>query len=168
MGHGGGLDGVVARAHHYAANGFAAVDAPGHGDRPDLGALVARFTLVLTEQAVPEWRSVLDGLLKLDGIGGGVGYCGLSLLATEPRITAGVLGLFGLFGLAEVAGRVTVPVEFVLQWDDPMVPRERGAGPVRRAGVGGEDAAREPGWARGVPAFEVDSSARVFTRHLIA
>ena len=51
---------------------------------------------------------------------------GVPLVAAEPRIRAAVLGLMGYETLAEPAARITVPVEFILQWDDEIVPRESG------------------------------------------
>ena len=147
LGHGGGQHkkaaGVLARARQYAACGFAAaaIDAPGHGDRPPverhqrlmadirqrvadgeaLGPHMAGYNVVLAAQAVPEWQATLDALLELDGITGPGGYWGISmgggigvlLVAAEPRIGAGVLGLAGHETLLEAAGRISVPVEFV-------------------------------------------------------
>src|SRR6266853_1064974 len=68
----------------------------------------------------------------LSGRGGYVGFWGVSLgsaigvplVAAEPRITAAVFGLAGHETLAEAAARVTVPVEFLLQRDDELVPRD--------------------------------------------
>ena len=85
-GHNGGLHKrlprLVARARHYAAEyGFAvaAIDAPGHGDRPrsavdeqaradlrrameageSVDEIVDAFIVPLVERAVPEWRTTL-------------------------------------------------------------------------------------------------------------
>jgi pimeloyl-ACP methyl ester carboxylesterase len=161
LGHGGGqhkrVQGLVARAHRYVtAHGFAvaAIDAPGHGDRPrtereerfaagirermaagePIGPEIARDNAGRAERAVPEWRATLDALQELDcvGSGGPVGFWGVSLgsaigvpfAAAEPRVTAAVFGLAGHETLAEAAARVTVPVEFLLQWDDELVPRD--------------------------------------------
>jgi dienelactone hydrolase len=204
LGHGGGqhkkAPGLVARAHFYVrACGFAvaAIDAPGHGDRPrteqdersvavirervaagePLGPQIARYNAALAARAVPEWQATLDALQELDcvGAGGPVGFWGVSmgsgigvpLVAAEPRITAAVFGLAGGETLAEAAARITVPVEFLLQWDDEVVPRDSGLA------LFGAFASREktlhanPGRHVGVPAFELESSARFFTRHLI-
>ncbi|MET1074578.1 MAG: alpha/beta hydrolase, partial [Umezawaea sp.] len=87
--HGGGqhkrAPGVLGRARRFAtACGFhaAALDAPGHGDRPrtaadeehvaalrqarasgePIGPIVARLHLDLAARAVPEWRAALDAL----------------------------------------------------------------------------------------------------------
>jgi hypothetical protein len=85
MGHGGGqhkqAPGIVARARRFVAEcGFAvaAVDVPGHGDRPkdeeydqiatqnrarvaageELAPLIASFQALVARQTVPEWRAV--------------------------------------------------------------------------------------------------------------
>src|SRR5712691_8347298 len=133
----------------------AAIDAPGWGGRPTpaqyepfnaeieeltaagkpLGDAFARRGVVVAELAIPEWQATIDALTQLDWIGPGpIGYHGLSLgsaigvplVAAERRITAAILGLMGHETLAEPAARITVPVEFVLQWDDELVPRESG------------------------------------------
>src|SRR5690349_15989584 len=128
MGHNGGLHKrfprLVARARHYAAEyGFAtaAIDAPGHGDRPrsaadersradlrramaagePIGEIVDAMIIPLVERAVPEWRTTLDALLSLPEIGGGVGYegmttIGIGLAEVEPRLSAAVLVAGGL------------------------------------------------------------------------
>lgn len=51
----------------------------------------------------------------------------MPFVAAEPRVRAAVLGLGG--GAAttatETAARITVPIEFLIQWDDERVPREQ-------------------------------------------
>jgi pimeloyl-ACP methyl ester carboxylesterase len=204
LGHGGGqhkkVQGMVARAHRYVtACGFAvaAIDVPGHGDRPrtqqderfaagirermaagePIGPQIARYNTELSVRAVPEWRSTLDALQGLDCIGedGPVGFWGVSmgtavgvpLVAAEPRITAAVFGLAGHETLAEAAARVTVPVEFLLQWDDELVPRDSGLALFDAFASRKKTLHANPGRHAGVPAFELDSSERFFTRHLV-
>jgi dienelactone hydrolase len=174
----------------------AAIDAPAHGDRPPteqqqrlvagirervaagepIGAHVALYNTELAARAVPEWRVTLDGLQELDyiGAGGPVGYWGVSmgsgigvpLVAAEPRITAAVFGLVGHETLAEAAALVTVPVEFLLQWDDELVPRASGLALFDVFASAEKTLHANPGRHAGVPPFELDSSARFFTRHL--
>jgi alpha-beta hydrolase superfamily lysophospholipase len=166
MGHGGGLHkktpAQAARARHcVTAHGFtvAAIDAPGHGDRPrtsvderaraDLRQAMAagdtervesisvRYGTALAERAVPEWQATLDALQQLPeigaeapiGYGGGITLgtgIGIPLTAIEPRITAAIFG--GGFvvdeALIEAARRITVPVQFLLPWDDEHVDRQ--------------------------------------------
>lgn len=203
LGHGGGqhkkAPGVVARAHRYVtALGFsvAAIDAPGHGDRPrtaederfavgmrarmaagePVGPYIARQNVRLAARAVPEWRATLDALQQVDCVGGGgpVGYWGVSLgcaigvpfAAADPRITAAVLGLAGGAGLAEAAARVSMPVEFLLQWDDELVPRDEGLALFDAFASREKTLHANLGGHMGVPAFEMASSERFFARHL--
>jgi mannose-6-phosphate isomerase-like protein (cupin superfamily) len=100
----------------------------------DPGALVAGMHGHLAPQAVADWQAALTAVQRLDQVGAGpVGYRGMSmgcglgvpLIAAEPRIRAAVLGLLGVHGLAEDAARITVPVRFLVQWDDRMVPRDQ-------------------------------------------
>jgi dienelactone hydrolase len=166
MGHGGGQDkktpAQASRARRYVtAYGYtvAAIDAPGHGDRPrtadddqaraDLrdammagdvervASISVRYGISLAERAVPEWQETLDALQKLPEIGteAAIGYgggitlgtaIGIPLTATDARITAAIFG--GGFvvhdGLIEAARRITVPIQFLLPWDDEHVDRQ--------------------------------------------
>jgi dienelactone hydrolase len=175
----------------------AAIDAPGHGDQEKseqdersmavireraaagepLGPQISRHNAALAARAVPEWVATLDALQELDAVGAGgpVGFWGLSMgagigvpfVAADQRITAAVFGIAGGETLVEAAARITVPVEYLLQWDDEVVPRESGLA------LFGAFASREktlhanPGPHMGVPAFEMDSSERFFARHLV-
>jgi dienelactone hydrolase len=172
-----------------------AIDAPGHGDRPKTAELDRAFTemrtraaagepmfplvaglhSLLAEQSVPEWRSVLDAAAELDYVGAGpVGYLGMSLgcglgvplVAAEPRIRATVLGLFGALGLAGAAARITVPVQFVMQWDDERVPRQEGLALFDAFASAEKTLHANPGKHGDVPAFETESSLGFFARHL--
>jgi len=176
----------------------AAIDAPGWSDRPvpaeyepfnaeieeltaagkPLGDAFARRGVVAAKLAIPEWQATIDALTGLDwiGAGGRVGYWGLSLgsaigvplVAAEPRISAAVLGLMGHETLGESAAQITVPVEFVLQWDDEIVPRESGLALFDAIGSAEKTLHANPGRHMDVPMFEVDSSERFFARHLAA
>ncbi|MFF5187507.1 dienelactone hydrolase family protein [Streptomyces sp. NPDC000345] len=173
----------------------AAIDAPHHGDRPknerflrlaggmrtrmaageDPTELVAAMHDLLAGQAVADWQAVLTAVQELDHVGTGpVGYhgvsmgCGLGvpLLAAEPRVRAAVLGLLGVHGLAETAARLTVPVLFLLQWDDTRVPREHALALFDALGSTEKTLHANPGDHGGVPAFETDEALRFFARHL--
>ena len=131
---------------------------------------------MLAERAVPEWRAVLDALQGLDVVGpdGPVGYYGVSLgtrigvplAAAEPRITAAVFGLADREALAEAAARISIPVEFLLQWDDELVPREAGLALFDAFASAEKTLHANPGRHGEVPAFELDSTERFFARHL--
>lgn len=129
-------------------------------------------------QAVPEWRATLDELCRLDvvGQGGPVGYWGVSmgtitgvpLVAEEPRITAAVFGLAGLMSdaFAQAAAAITVPVEFVFQWDDELVEREAGITLFDAFGSAEKTMHVNPGGHLGIPMFERVGWERFFARHL--
>jgi pimeloyl-ACP methyl ester carboxylesterase len=174
------------------------IDAPGHGDRPrtegdqqfvarlrelmaagqPVGPHVTRHNAELAAQAVPEWQSVLDALRKdaRQADGGPVGYWGVSLgtaiglplAAAEPRIGAAVFGCLGHETLTEAAARVTVPVEFLLQWDDALVPRESGLALFDALASPEKSLHANSGDHLAVPRFELDSAERFFLRHLTA
>ena len=178
----------------YAA---AAIDAPGWGGRPvpseyepfnaeieelsaagkPLGDAFARRGVVAAALAIPEWQAAIDALTGLDWIGAGapIGYWGVSLgsaigvplVAAEPRIKAAVLGLMGHETLAALAARITVPVEFVLQWDDEIVPRDAGLALFGAIGSAEKTLHANPGAHNATPGFEIDSSERFFARHLL-
>lgn len=200
MGHGGGqhkkAPGILTRARHFVtACGFAvaAIDAPGHGDRPlteaeqreyaDLQRRIVAGQVAGPElmqagaeraaRALPEWIAVLDALQAAGHTAGPVGYWGVSmgavvgvpLAAAEPRIVAAVFGLVG-DALAEAAGRVTVPIEFLLQWDDELVSRASGLALFDAFGSAEKTLHANPGRHGALPAFELDSSASFFRRRL--
>jgi len=201
MGHGGGqhkkAPGVVARSRRLVTEcGFAvaAVDVPGHGDRPkdeaydriatenkarvdagaELAPLLASFHELVARQTVPEWRAVLDAVQELDLVGAGpVGYWGVSLgcglgvpfVAGEPRVRAAVLGLGGAAS-AETAAQITVPVEFLVQWDDERVPRAQSLALFDAFASAEKTLHANPGKHGEIPAFELDSTLRFFARHL--
>jgi dienelactone hydrolase len=172
-----------------------AVDVTGHGDRPrdeefdriatehqarmdageDLASLIADFQALVAGPTVVEWRAVLDAVQKLDHVGAGpVGYWGLSLgcglgvpfVAAEPRVRAAVLGLAGAVVSAETAARITVPVKFLVQWDDERVPRAESLALFDAFASTQKTLHANPGKHGDIPAFELDSAVRFFARHL--
>ena len=199
-GHNGGLHKrlprLVARARHYAAEyGFAvaAIDAPGHGDRPrsavdeqaradlrrameagePVDEIVDAFIVPLAERAVPEWRTTLDALLSLPEIAGPVGYegmtaIGIRLALVEPRISAVNFFAQGFVPgtLREEARQVTIPLQFLLQWDDEGNDRQLALDLFDTFGTKEKTLHANLGGHAGVPWFETDDAARFFTRHL--
>ncbi|MCX4622100.1 MULTISPECIES: dienelactone hydrolase family protein [Streptomyces] len=172
-----------------------AVDVPAHGDRPkdegldriasenrdrvaageELAPLIAEFQARVARRTVPEWRAVLDAVQEADHVGPGpVGYWGVSLgcglgvpfVAAEPRVRAAVLGLGGALATAEAAARITVPVEFLVQWDDERVPRSQSLALFDAFASAEKTLHANPGAHAELPAHELDSSVRFFTRHL--
>jgi dienelactone hydrolase len=174
----------------------AAIDAPGHGSRPRtaydeeeisemhramaarelVGPTVVRYNKYLARQAVPEWRAALDALQKLPEIGadGPVGYYGINLgtaigvplAACEPRIAAAVFGQFWPESLIGPARKITVPIEFVLQWDDEHIPRQSGLDLFDAFASAQKTLHANRGAHKELPRFEADSAVRFFVRHL--
>jgi pimeloyl-ACP methyl ester carboxylesterase len=174
----------------------AVIDAPGHGDRqrttydeqevaalrkvqaagePE-GPIVVRYNARLAELAVPEWQATLDALQELPEIGadGPVGYVGIGLgtaigvplVAVEPRITAAVFVSTWPDVLMEEARRITVPIEFDLQWDDERIPREAGLALFDAFASKEKTLHANAGKHLELPRFEADSAVRFFARHL--
>ena len=146
----------------------------------DLGGLVARQNERIAKIAVPEWQGTIDGLRSLVPLPSSfpVGYIGLSmsgdigihLAAVEPRIEACVIGLVGLgtnsLSLARAAGKVAIPVEFVVQWDDELVSRESSLALFDRLASGEKSLHANTGGHSEVPAYEREGWPHFFTRHL--
>lgn len=126
------------------------IDAPGHGERggaqsrsPEYYALW-KDAQVMTDHAVADWKRVLTALLATGMFDADrVGWSGMSMgsligvpyVAAEPRIRAAALGLCGLRGetpsrsnagevLAAAAPNITVPLAFMVQWDDERFERD--------------------------------------------
>lgn len=174
----------------------AVIDAPGHGDRPRTaqdereiaelraaqaagepeGPVVVRYNARLAELAVPEWRATLDALQELPEIDaeGPVGYVGISLgtaigvplVADEPRITAAVFGMMWPDALVGTARRITVPVEFAMQWDNERIPREASLALFDAFASKEKTLHANAGTHFEMPRFEADSATRFLARHL--
>jgi hypothetical protein len=203
-GHTGGMHkkapGLVASALHSVTTcGFtvAAIDAPGHGDRPrnlqdqrwaeaihqalaagePIAPIVIDYNMSLAERAVPEWQATLDALLALPEIDvdAPVGYGGVSLgvvtglmlTPIESRIAAVSFG--GVFvddALIEAAGKITVPVEYRIPWDDKEFDRTSGVALFDAFASKEKTLHAHSGKHYPVPEYERDSSDRFFARHL--
>jgi dienelactone hydrolase len=132
-------------------------------------------------RAIPEWNAALDTALAFDFVGsdGPIGYWGVSMgtaigvpfVAQQSRITAAVFGLGGLGRpnsepLAAAARRITIPLEFVLQWDDAGVDRAGGIALFEAFGSAEKSLHANPGGHLEIPAYEGASWERFFVRHL--
>ncbi len=200
LGHPGGLDTMYPRladrALRAAADGFAAatIELPGSGDRPRLPDLeqartdlrralaagepvdeiVDRLILPLVEEAVPEWRAVLDALLSRPEIGGPVGYSGgvlaigIRLAVVEQRISAAgfFAGSYVPAAMFEEARQITIPVHVLLQWDDEGNDRQLALDLFDAFGSTEKTLYANMGGHTGVPGFAGDDAARFFARHL--
>ena len=133
----------LATAHGIAT---VAIDQPGCGDREGAAqeqarrrqmtveeAIASLWTRELVEELIGDWKSTLDRLDTDYDLGEhGVGYWGLSggttfglpLVASEPRITAAILGLNGDVPLMRAfAPDVTCPVLYMMNLDDRFMSR---------------------------------------------
>jgi pimeloyl-ACP methyl ester carboxylesterase len=174
----------------------AVIDAPGHGERPrtphdereidamqramaagePVGPIVVRYNAHLAERALPEWRATLDALQELPeiGAGGPVGWFGLNMgtaigvpfVAADARITAAVFGMFWHDPLAETARRITIPVEFAMQWDDEHIPRQSGLALFDAFASTEKSLHANAGAHKELPRFETESAVRFLARHL--
>ena len=133
----------------------------------------------LAAQAVPEWQVALDTALACFAPAvDSVGYWGLSqgtwigvpLLAEEKRFTCAVLGLAHLHPdhvtLRRAAQRLTVPLRFAFQWDDPIRSRDYGIALFTAFGSSDKSMHINPGGHTAIPATEADSWDAFFQRHL--
>ncbi|MFI6287433.1 dienelactone hydrolase family protein [Streptomyces sp. NPDC051018] len=190
-----GADRLVARARHGAAYGYAVatIDAAGCGDRPlspadeqaradlrramragePVDEILESLVGSLVERAVPEWRITLDALLTLPEVGGPVGYSGwtavgIRLAAVEPRIAAAGFFAGGYVPHAqrEEARQITIPLLFLLQWDDEGNPRQRALDLFDAFGSKAKTLHANVGGHTGTPWFEVEDGNRFFARHL--
>ncbi|MEV0114145.1 alpha/beta hydrolase [Streptomyces sp. NPDC050844] len=190
-----GADRLVARARHAAAHGYAvaSIDAAGCGDRPRSAAdeqaradlrravqagepvdeIFESFIGPLVDKAVPDWRTTLDALLALPEIGGPVGYSGwtavgIRLAVAEPRIAAAGLFAGGYVPHAqrEEARQVTIPLLFLLQWDDEGNPRQRALDLFDAFGSKQKTLHANLGGHTGTPWFEGEDGIRFYDRHL--
>ncbi|MEC3919166.1 dienelactone hydrolase family protein [Nocardia sp. CDC160] len=188
---------VARAHHYVTNGGFmvAAIDAPGHGARSQTGRgqqLLAairdkvsvdkptasdlrRYNAELAARAIPDWQATLDALLAAGETTGPVGYWGVSLgaalgirlLVAEPRITAAVLGLAQGSALLALAESITIPIEFLLQWDDEFVSRERGLALFDAFASVEKTLHANTGRHNEMPSFEMEGSQRFFSRHLL-
>ena len=201
MGHGGGLHkrspGLVARARQAVLrDGFAvaAIDAPGHGERPrsaedrrrvdamqaaraagqSMAAIIADYNGSLAERAVPEWQATIDALRALPEIGvdAPIGYSGMTLAsaigiplaAAERRISAAIFGgVFVYEAITRAAKQVTIPIEFLLPWNDEEIDRESGLSLFDAFGSPDKTLHTFPGSHFIAPVQRIDT--RFFARH---
>ncbi|WP_420749651.1 alpha/beta hydrolase [Rhodococcus sp. O3] len=201
-GHSGGMHkkapGLVAGAlHGVTAHGFtvAAIDAPGHGDRPrnvedqrwveaihsartegkPIAPIVAEYNMSLAERAVPEWQATLDALQALPEIGdeAPIGYGGMNLgvvtgvmwAAVEPRIAA--LGFGGVF-VNEALIEAARKVTTPVECRIPWDEKEfdNASGVALFDAFASKEKALHAYTGRRTPEYERDSSARFFAHHL--
>lgn len=137
--------------------------------------IIAPYNGSLAERAVPEWRMTIDALQSLPEIGAEapIGYSGMTtasaigipLVVAEPRIRAAIFGgVFVYDALLEAARRVTIPIEFLLPWDDPEIDRALGLALFDAFASQEKTLHAFPGSHFHVPATRIDT--RFFARQL--
>ncbi len=180
------------RHHRFAC---VSIDNPGHGERateadlarirslqpgqplPPIDPERLRELAGRVARAVGEWRTVLDAVQQVEGVGAGpVGWWGLSMgtaigvpfVAGEPRVKAAVLGLAGVRDDAfeQRARAITVPVMVMCQWDDEVAPRESVLRLFDVLASKEKTLHANPGRHVQVPLYERQAWEEFFTRHL--
>lgn len=142
-----------------------------------IGPIVAEYNESLAERAVPEWQATLDALTALPEIGTEtpVGFSGMTLAsatgiplaAIDPRIRAAVFGGVLVYdALTSAARKVTIPIQFILPWDDPEIDRRSQLELYDAFGSKEKSLHANPGSHFVVPWFETEDSVRFFRRHL--
>jgi pimeloyl-ACP methyl ester carboxylesterase len=140
-----------------------------------LAPIIAPFNGSLVERAVPEWQMTIDALQALPGIGAAapIGYSGMtlasaigiSLAAADPRIRAAIFGgVFVYNAVLEAARKVTIPIEFLLPWDDDEIDRRSGLALFDEFASEDKTLHAFPGTHFRVPTERLDT--RFFTRQL--
>lgn len=166
--------GAVERARAAVASGDA------EARRRYLGAKARAAMAERAERHVAEWRALLDQLGADErwahgpfgwwGVSMGTTH-GLPLAAQDERIAAAVFGLNALRAGDDVwarrAAAVTIPVLFLVQWDDELMTRESSLALWEAFGSTEKTMHVNPGGHVQVPRFERDASADFFRRHLL-
>jgi hypothetical protein len=155
--------------------------ARGDVDAPALSAAdKIRFLDTLAAQAVPEWGAALDAVLGLPILGDveAVAYWGVSqgtwigvpLLAAEPRFKCAVFGVSQLHpdhvAFRKAAERITVPLRYAVQWDDPIRSRQYSIDLFEAFGSADKSMHINPGGHGDIPVAESNSWDEFFQRHL--
>lgn len=191
LGHGGTADKradyIEAVARLATQHGFdaVAIDGPGHGDRvpADKQPNSETFFKVWhehggTDGIVADWQATLDFMESERG-SRPTGWWGLSMgtmvglpvCASDSRISAAVLGLMGHWGpngdeLVAMAPSLNLPLRFLLQWDDEVVPRNKCLDLFDLLGSKRKTLHANPGAHSAVPVNEVVSSVGYLDKYV--
>lgn len=153
------------------------VDQPS-GDKETSGKAETKGGPARQPRMVREWKALLDHLEATSDIASGpYGYWGVSmgarfgipLVATEPRISCAVLGLFGLGpdpDFVATVESITIPLLFLFQHNDELMTPESGLALWAAFGSKEKTMHINPGPHVGIPIFERDASAAFYARHL--
>ena len=89
----------------------------------------------------------------------------MPLVVADARITAAIFGGVFVYGaLVEAARRITIPIEFLLPWDDAEIDRESGLELFDAFAAEDKTLHAFPGSHFTVPIERIDT--RFFARHL--
>jgi len=174
---------MLARRNGFAA---AAIDQQEHGERrsqtqngpPGREQIRERlFNQQATQNAVEEWKAVVDWLQKQPDIGiSSLGYWGWSMgtvfgipfVASEPRVDAAVLGLAGsaVGRLMKHAPEVKCPVLFCWQLDDELMARETVLELFDALGSADKTLHANPGRHVGAPRRQYEATVEFLRAHL--
>lgn len=95
---------------------------------------------------------------------------GVPFVAEEPRIECAVFGLAGLRANNEdfekAAKKITIPIQFVFQWEDAVAPRDNGVDLFNAFASEEKTMHINPGGHMDIPAFESEAWEAFFLRHL--
>jgi dienelactone hydrolase len=153
----------------------------GRGGILDMSPEQAREWVERTTRTVGDWKAVVDDLEQNPAVSNGrFGYWGVSMgtaiglpfVASEPRVSAAVLGLAGLGNrpggdrFEQAARSLTIPVLFVFQWDDELMTRESGLALFDAIGSTDKTMHINPGGHVGVPRFERRAAEDFYVRTL--
>ena len=140
-----------------------------------MASTIAAYNGSLADRAVPEWQATIDALQELPEIGAGapIGYSGMTLAsaigmplaAADSRITAAIFGgVFVYDAIVRAAQQISIPIEFLLPWDDDEIDRESGLALFDAFNSQDKTLHAFPGSHFRVPIERIDT--RFFARHL--
>ncbi|HKI73843.1 MAG TPA: hypothetical protein VJ998_04335 [Pseudomonadales bacterium] len=132
-----------------------------------------------TQRAIPEWKAALDTALSFDFVAETktIGYWGVSMgtaigvpfVASEARIRCAVFGLAGLrpdaTDFEQAAKSITIPVQFVFQWQDAVATHEAGIALFEAFGSKEKTMHINPGGHMETPSFEGHAWEAFYLRH---
>lgn len=191
LGHGGTrhkkVDYLVGVAQLLAARGIPsmAIDGPGHGERRKADSDANQeFATVWGAGGghtgmLDDWRLSLD-FMEAEFGSRPTGWWGLSMgtmmglpvCASDDRIQVAQLGLMGTWGpngkeLRGLAPDLAIPIRFLVQWDDEVVPREKCLELFGLIGSKQKTLHGNPGAHAAVPQFEIAGSTDYLAQHLL-
>jgi dienelactone hydrolase len=137
----------------------------------------AREWIERTTRGVGDWQATLTDL-QASGISNDqIGYWGVSMgtiiglpfVSDEPRVRAAVFGLCGVTGdrFAASARALTVPIMFLLQWNDELVTHESGLALWEAFGSAAKTMHINPGRHVEIPRREMLAAEVFFRTHLV-